>query len=205
MPATLGHPIEAPRAEARRAQIRVAAADCFRQHGFHGTSIAQISKATGMSTGHIYHYFENKEAIIADIVAEDLQRLLTLTAELRAASDVKAAMIERAIEGVQENLDPATAGLQLEIVAEAARNPHIAGIVRAADQQCRGSLVETIRTLRVASGHQDSETTLASMAEAISAMFEGLRIRAIRNPDIDRDGVVQMFRRMVNDLLTQPS
>lgn len=205
MPATLGHPIEASRAEARRAQIRVAAADCFRQHGFHGTSIAQISKAAGMSTGHIYHYFENKEAIIADIVAEDLQRLLTLTAELRAASDVKAAMIERAIEGVQENLDPATAGLQLEIVAEAARNPHIAGIVRAADQQCRASLVETIRALRVASGHQDSETTLASMAEAISAMFEGLRIRAIRNPDIDRDGVVQMFRRMVNDLLTQPS
>jgi hypothetical protein len=41
------------------------------------------------------------------------------------------------------------------------------------------------------------------MVEAISAMFEGLRIRAIRNPDIDRDGVVQMFRRMVHDLLTQ--
>ena len=122
MPATPDHPAEASRADARRAQIRTAAAECFRQHGFHGTSIAQISKAAGMSTGHIYHYFENKEAIIADIVAQDLQRLLTLTAELRAASDVKAAMIERAVEGVQENLDPGVAGLQLEIVAEAARN-----------------------------------------------------------------------------------
>ena len=106
---------------------------------------------------------------------------------------------------MQENLDPETAGLQLEIVSEAARNPHIAGIVQAADQQCRDSLAETIRATRQAAGHEDNAATLASIVEAISAMFEGLRIRAIRNPGIDRDGVVQMFRRMVNDLLTQPS
>jgi AcrR family transcriptional regulator len=203
MAATADPRTEASRADARRAQIRAAAADCFRQHGFHGTSIAQISKQAGMSTGHIYHYFENKEAIIADIVAQDLQRLLTLTAELRAASDVKAAMVERAVEGVEENLDPGSAGLQLEIVAEAARNPHIAGIVQAADQQCRASLAATLRALRQAAGHQDSDATLAGMVEAIAAMFEGLRIRAIRNPDIDRDVVVRMFRRMVSDLLTQ--
>ena len=54
--------------------------------------------------------------------------------------------------------------------------------MRAADRQCRDSLVETIRTLRLAAGHQDSEATLAGMVEAIAAMFEGLRIRAIRNP-----------------------
>lgn len=196
---------DATRADARRSQIRAAASECFRQHGFHGTSIAQISKVAGMSSGHIYHYFENKEAIIADIVAQDLTRLLTLTAELRAASDVKAAMIERAVEGVQQNLDPSNAGLQLEVVAEAARNPRIARIVRDADRQCRESLLQTIRTLREAAGHRDSDATLAGMAEAISAMFEGLRIRAIRNPDIDRDVVVQMFRRMVGDLLSQSS
>lgn len=203
MPAAINQNTEAPRSEARRTQIRAAAEECFRLHGFHGTSIAQISKAAGMSTGHIYHYFENKEAIIADIVAQDLERLLTLTAELRAASDVKAAMIERAVEGVQANLDPDTAGLQLEIVAEAARNPHIAGIVQAVDRQFIGSLIEAIRTLRQAAGHLDSKATLAGMAEAIAAMFEGLRIRAIRNPGIDRDEVVKMFRRMVNDLLSQ--
>ena len=75
--------------------------------------------------------------------------------------------------------------------------------MRAADEQCRDSLAETLRTLRRAAGHQDSEATLAGMVEAISAMFEGLRIRAIRNPDIDRDVVVKMFRHMVSDLLTQ--
>ncbi len=205
MPTGPDLPTEASRAEARRIQIRAAAEQCFRQHGFHGTSIAQISKAAGMSTGHIYHYFENKEAIIADIVAQDLDRLLTLTAELRAASDVKSAMVERAVEGVQDNLDPGTAGLQLEIVAEAARNPRVADIVRTADRQCRDSLKETLRALRQAAGHQDSETSLAGMTEALAAMFEGLKIRSIRNPDLDQDALVQTFRRMIHDLLTQPA
>ncbi|MHB0974220.1 MAG: TetR/AcrR family transcriptional regulator [Thiobacillus sp.] len=202
MSVTPDHPAEASRAEARRAQIRAAASDCFRQHGFHGTSIAQISKTAGMSTGHIYHYFENKEAIIADIVAQDLQRSLTLTAELRSARDVRSAMIERAIEGIERNLDPGTAALQLEIVAEAARNPRVAEIVRAADQSCRDSLACTLRTLRQATGHQDDAATLAGMVEALYALFEGLRIRAIRNPDIDRGALVRTFRRMVSDLLT---
>jgi AcrR family transcriptional regulator len=205
MTATPDQPADTSRADARRTQIRTAAADCFSQHGFHGTSIAQISKTAGMSTGHIYHYFENKEAIIADIVAQDLERLLTMTAELRAASDVKAAMIERAVEGVRDKLDHGSAGLQLEIVAEAARNPHIAEFVHAADKQCRDSLAETIHATRQAAGHKDNAVMLAGMVEAISAMFEGLRIRAIRNPDIDRDAVARVFRRMVSDLLSQPA
>ena len=203
MPKAPDQPSDASRAEVRRTQIRKAAENCFRQHGFHGTSIAQISKAAGMSTGHIYHYFENKEAIIADIVAQDLDRLLTLTAELRAASDVKSAMLERAVEGVEDNLDPGAAALQLEIVAEAARNPRVADIVRAADRQCRASLAATLRTQRQAAGHQDSESTLAGMTEALAAMFEGLQIRAIRNPDLDQAAVVQTFRRMIHDLLSQ--
>lgn len=205
MSVTLDHPSEASRAETRRAQIRAAAADCFRQHGFHGTSIAQISKAAGMSTGHIYHYFENKEAIIADIVAQNLERLLTLTAELRSARDIKSAMIERVVEGVEGNLDQSTARLQLEIVAEAARNPRVADIVCAADQLCRDSLTETIRGLRQAAGHQDSDATIAGMVEVLVAMFEGLLIRTIRNPGLDQAMVVRMFRGVIRDMLTQPS
>ena len=91
------------RAEARRQQILCAAAQCFREHGFHGASIAQISKSAGMSAGHIYHYFDNKEAIIAAIVAQDLEGLLKLSAELRAAGDIGQALIERAAEGVDSD------------------------------------------------------------------------------------------------------
>lgn len=196
-------PSDNPRAATRRAQIRAAAADCFRRHGFHGTSIAQISKAAGMSPGHIYHYFENKEAIIADIVAQDLAHVLMLIAELRTARDVQEAMMERAAEAVSEHLDPGTAALRLEIVAEAARNPRIAETVRDADRLTREGLADTIRTIRRTAGHRDSEPTIAGMVELIAAMFEGLQIRAVRHPDIDQARVVETYRNMLRDLLTR--
>ena len=126
------------RAEARRQQILSAAAQCFREHGFHAASISRISRLAGMSAGHIYHYFENKEAIIAAIVEHDLESLLQMTAELRAACDVRQALIARAAQGVIEQLDPLTAGLKLEIVAEAARKDATQFAVAAGDVGLHG-------------------------------------------------------------------
>lgn len=195
-------PADPPRAEARRAQILAAAADCFCRSGFHGASIAEISQAAGMSAGHIYHYFENKEAIIAGIVAQDLERLLTLTAEFRAARNMLEAMVGHLAQGVLDMVDPATAGLKLEIVAEAARNPRVADVVRTADRQCFGSLQDTVRALRQANGHADSEAAIAGMAEVIAALMEGLMVRSIRNPGLDVPVVTAMVQHVIRGLMT---
>jgi AcrR family transcriptional regulator len=196
-------PAEIQRAQARRTQILDAAADCFREHGFHGASIARISKAAAMSAGHIYHYFDNKEAIIAAIVARDLEHLLSLTTSLRSAHDVLEAMLAAAAAGAENNLEAQEAGLQLEIVAEAARNPHVADIVRQADLSCRTSLAETLRLLRRGRGHEDDEQALAARVEVLAAMFDGLMIRCIRNPDLNREAVIRVFLAAVRDLLDQ--
>ena len=198
------HATDAPRATARRQQILNAAAQCFREHGFHGASIAQISKSAGMSAGHIYHYFENKEAIIAAIVAQDLESLLTLTAELRAACNVRAALIERAAEGVADQRDPINAARKVEDAAEAARNPRVAQIVREADATCRRELAATIRTIRHGAGHEDSPTAIGAMVEVLASLFEGLLLRTIRNPGLDRSRVAQRIQLATNDLLDQP-
>lgn len=189
------------RAEVRRAQILDAAEDCFRSKGFHGASIALISKAAGMSAGHIYHYFENKEAIIAGIVGRDLERMLTRSAEMRSAGNVREAMLACATEGVEECLDAPTAGLMLEIVAEASRNPHVAAVIRAADDAWRESLALTLREMRRESGHEDDDATIAGMVEVLSAMFQGLTIRRIRNPDLDRAVVMRVFQGAVRAVL----
>jgi AcrR family transcriptional regulator len=195
-------PADPPRAEARRAQILAAAADCFCRRGFHGASIAEISHAAGMSAGHIYHYFENKEAIIAGIVAQDLERLLTLTAEFRASRNMLEAMVGHLGQGVRDMVDPATAGLKLEIVAEAARNPRVAEVVRTADRQCFASLQETVRALREANGHQDSDVATACMAEVLAALMEGLMVRSIRNPSLDLPLVTAMVQQVIRGLMT---
>lgn len=205
MPTPTPTPSDDSRAAARRQQILAAAAQCFREHGFHGASIAQISKIAAMSTGHIYHYFENKEAIIAAIVAQDLESLLTLTAELRAACNVRTALVERAAEGVADQLDPAGAALKLEIVAEAARNPRVAQIVREADATCRRELAVTIGAIRHAAGHDDPPAAINDMVEVLACLFEGLLMRTIRNPGLDRTRLARRIQIAINDLLDQPS
>lgn len=185
------------RAELRCTQILVAAATCFRTHGFHGASIAQISKAAGMSVGHIYHYFENKEAIIAGIVAQDLDRMMASSAALRAEPDLLAGMIERVAEHLHDMLDPHHAGLKLEITAEASRNERVADIVRAADAQGMANLTDLLRSIRCGRGHAADDSEIAGMAEIIAAMIEGLMVRSIRNPGIDREAAIRMVQRII--------
>ena len=189
------------RTAARRTQILAAAATCFREHGFHAASIAQISRVAGMSPGHIYHYFANKEAIIAAIIAADLERNLQVAERLRADAALITASVEHAIESVHQKLDPACAALELEIVAEAARNERVAAMLHEADTAQRNGFATTLRAIRQNFGHDDSDAEIAAMCELISALFEGLPVRCIANPDIDRTAIAQLVARFITDFV----
>lgn len=195
---------EGSRAEVRRTQILDAAAHCFRAYGFHGASIANISRQAGMSAGHIYHYFENKEAIIAAIVERDLERLGMIWAQLKVSHDVRETMVELSAEGVKDTMDPFSAGLRLEIVTEAARNPVVARIVQAANRYGMEKWAENLRLARQAGGRNDDEETFAAMVEIIAAMFEGLMVRAIRNPEINREHMTVMIQRVMRQIINSP-
>ena len=49
------------------------------QHGFHGTSMSMIAKEAGVSAGIIYHYFDNKDALMAALygkIKRDMSRAI---------------------------------------------------------------------------------------------------------------------------------
>ena len=62
---------DAALADVRRRQILDAAADVFARRGFHAASMAEIARSFGMSAGHIYNWFDSKEAIIEALVERD--------------------------------------------------------------------------------------------------------------------------------------
>jgi AcrR family transcriptional regulator len=59
--------------ESRR-KIVDAAAALMAEHGFAGTSIAAVSKRSGLPSGSIYWHFENKEALLGAVVEEGARR-----------------------------------------------------------------------------------------------------------------------------------
>ena len=186
------------RARVRREQVLAAAAACFQRHGFHGASMAEISREAGMSVGHIYHYFANKEAIIAAIVARDQQQILDIDARIRTRDDWARGLLDHVPLGLSRALDGMRGALLLEVLAEAARNPGVAVLVQQADAEVRRQIGET---LRVASGRGEAFTDAEGRTEVLSALFEGLQIRAVRNPGLDRAATARVMQRVMRALL----
>lgn len=59
--------------EQRRNDILEAALELFVQRGYSGTKIADIAQKAGMSTGLMFHYFENKEQLYIALVTLGLE------------------------------------------------------------------------------------------------------------------------------------
>lgn len=67
---------------ARRAQIIEAAVSCFLEKGYTNTSMSDIIKASGLSSGSIYSHFSGKEDILTTAINERLENVKKLYAAL---------------------------------------------------------------------------------------------------------------------------
>lgn len=67
---------------ARRAQIIEAAVSCFLEKGYTNTSMSDIIKASGLSSGSIYSHFTGKEDILISAINERLTSIKALYAAL---------------------------------------------------------------------------------------------------------------------------
>lgn len=63
---------------ARRAQIIEAAVSCFLEKGYTNTSMSDIIKASGLSSGSIYSHFTGKEDILITAINERLNNVKEL-------------------------------------------------------------------------------------------------------------------------------
>ena len=60
----------------RRARILLVARDIFTLHGYHGSSIARISREAGVSAGLIYLFFDSKQGLYEAVLEEELRSWL---------------------------------------------------------------------------------------------------------------------------------
>ena len=187
------------KAELRRQQILDAAAECFRKSGFHGASMSEIAKSFGMSAGHIYNYFESKEAIIEAMIKRDLDQALERNAKIQGEKDILKAMLGTVDEGVQRRIERSE--LDTEILAEAARNPKVAATVQATDSIVRDKVAHLIKGIQPRGKPASCELGLAAKTTILMALFDGLQIRAIRDPNMKADEVGRVLRSVIKQML----
>jgi TetR/AcrR family transcriptional regulator, cholesterol catabolism regulator len=73
------------RYEAKRSEVVATAAKLFAERGYGATSMSELTAATGLAAGGLYHYIEGKDDLLIAICDELLEPLLAQAREIVAA------------------------------------------------------------------------------------------------------------------------
>jgi len=184
----------------RRRQVLDAAMECFRRSGFRGASVSEICHEAGMSPGHLYHYFENKEAIVEAICRRDLERVLTRVTAVRDADEFTAALVEIGVDEVTQGLGRHAAFFH-DILAEASRNPRVAAVLARFDEMVEAQLGEKLRAAQMG-GQLGTKLDLAGAVVEMRIIAHGFLARAAASPGFDNPVNRALLRRMLTRALT---
>jgi len=84
--------------DAQRAAIRDAATRLFADKGYASASIADLARACGISKALMYHYYRDKEDLLADIALSYIDRLASIVDDVAARQLPPAAHLRRLVE-----------------------------------------------------------------------------------------------------------
>jgi TetR/AcrR family transcriptional regulator, cholesterol catabolism regulator len=85
VPSPPARPALRARYEARRREVIDTAARLFAERGYASTSMSELTAATGLAAGGLYHYIEGKDDLLIAICDELLEPLLGRAREIVAA------------------------------------------------------------------------------------------------------------------------
>ena len=165
----------------RRAQILDAAIVCFARHGFHLTSMHDISAEAGISVGLIYRYFQNKEAVISAMADRYKKEIHDVLERARQAPSLLESLEILFTAHCCENSPQVQSAFVVDLYAEASRNPEIADLVRNCLQAAMAGVTDLIahspEAARTAHGLTPEE-----LSELIFAAARGMLMRDVLQP-----------------------
>jgi TetR/AcrR family transcriptional regulator, repressor for uid operon len=186
----------------KRQHILEAAEGCFRRDGFRGATIGDICATARMSPGHLYHYFDSKEAIIEALFELRLEREAAIVGELTLTPDVDlittmCGWLDRRMKDVRAH----GSSLGLEMRAESARNPAVAKIASRADRGTRELLSQLLRE-----GQERGQVDPGLDPDTVAAIVHGIifglnRLGAIRDPTFDVKAASDMLKLLMERFL----
>lgn len=183
--------------------ILAAALRCFRAEGFHGASISRICAEAGISPGHLYHYFDSKEAIVEAIVQSDRERIRGMLDQLATDPDPVEALMRAILTPSLEQRFQIDGVLTLEIYAEAARNPRIAAIVNGFTAHAQASVASLLADLQ-RDGKVAADAEPDRVASFLISVAEGLMLREAVDPSHRPDQVAPYLRSLLHTILRDP-
>jgi len=177
--------VDPERHRERRLAIVGAALDLFATKGLAQTTTADIARAAGVSTGALFHYFPSKRAVFLAMFEADREDWDEAFAAARAQEDPWAALMGIVDRLAAEAAHPLVAGLIVEILAQAHRDPEVAGLVAEGDRRMMRGIADLVDRL-CAAGLADPGMPSATAARWVLTVTDGFHTRGYPEPDRDR-------------------
>lgn len=94
-----GHRVQnEAKAEARRREILLGGARIFVRYGYQAAKLEDIAAESGLTKGHVYHYFLNKEQLFTEIVSAAVSGSVTQLEGIVAAGDGPEVTLRKVLE-----------------------------------------------------------------------------------------------------------
>jgi TetR/AcrR family transcriptional regulator len=117
------------RSETRRLEILHAAARVFRRRGTAGAGMREIAEEAGLSPGNLYYYFDSKDELLVFCQERTLEHMLAAVDAAKATGQSSAeqlrAVLRAHVHALLDELEGATAHLEIDILPAALRAPMI--------------------------------------------------------------------------------
>jgi AcrR family transcriptional regulator len=185
---------------ARRTHIIESAVVLFARKGFAETTTADICQAAGISTGSLFHYFPSKQAVFYGIWELDRTEWDEVMAAADADPDPWAALMAIVDKLAADAAEPIMAGLLVEVIAQAHRDPGFAAGLAENDRRQISGVARLIRRLREA-GLADPGLPDEEAARWVLTLTDSFLGRGYPEPERDIDAAVATAREMIARVL----
>ena len=186
--------------QARRTHIIESALVLFARKGFSDTTTSDICHAAGISTGSLFHYFPSKQAVFYGIWELDRTEWDEVFAAAEADPDPWAALMAIVDKLAADATEPIMAGLLVEVIAQAHRDPEFAAGLAENDRRQISDIARLIRRLREA-GLADPGLPDEEAARWVLTLTDGFLGRGYPEPERDIDAAVATAKEMIARVL----
>src|SRR5215213_8478655 len=81
-----------------RREVVAPAAALFAERGYDGTSMSELTEATGLAAGGLYHYIEGKDDLLIGICDQLLEPVLARAREINASEEPPVEQLRELVE-----------------------------------------------------------------------------------------------------------
>ena len=190
--------------QARKKQILTAAALRFSRKGFHRTTMQDICEEASLSPGAIYRYFSGKGKLITAMAEEKMLRNLAAIKSIKANMDGDMhktfGELAEAFFGRLEKESRDSLRLDVELWAEALRDPRVLKFVRHNVDNNVGALTEMIKSAQERGTFSNDVDALA-VAQILSSLFRGMILLKSMDDSVDVGKYAQTIQAMIRSLV----